>query len=61
MLKLKKPFAIRLLTCFAALASAGMYLSIVLALYDIGPHMMGGERFTRAVWPHMAAPLVAVI
>jgi len=38
-----------------------MYLSIVLALYDIGPHMMGGERFTRAVWPHMAAPLVAVI
>jgi hypothetical protein len=38
-----------------------MYLSIVLAVYDIGPHMMGGERVTREEWLHIAAPLVAVI
>jgi len=60
-LKLKKPFAIRLLTWFAALASVAMYLSILLAIYDIGPHIMGGERVTRAEWLHIAAPLVAVI
>ena len=60
-LKLKKPFAIRLLTWFAALASVGMYLSILLAVLDIGPHIMGGERVTRSEWLHIAAPLVAVI
>lgn len=51
----------RILTWFAALASAGMYLSILLAVLDIGPTMMGGERVTRAEWLHIAAPLVAVI
>jgi hypothetical protein len=56
-----KPFAIRVLTWFAALASAGMYLSIFLAILDIGPHLMGGERVTRTEWLHIAAPLVAVI
>jgi hypothetical protein len=56
-----KPFAIRVLTWFAALASAGMYLSILLAVCDIGPHIMGGERVTRSEWLHIAAPLVAVI
>ena len=58
---LKQPFAIRVLTWFAALASAGMYLSILLAVLDIGPHIMGGERVTRDEWLHIAAPLVAVI
>ena len=38
-----------------------MYLSILLAFLDIGPHMMGGERVTRSEWLHIAAPLVAVI
>ena len=38
-----------------------MYLSILLAVYDIGPHIMGGERVTRSEWLHIAAPLVAVI
>ena len=38
-----------------------MFLSILLAIYDIGPHIMGGERVTRAEWLHIAAPLVAVI
>jgi hypothetical protein len=59
--KTKQPFAIRILTWFAALASVGMYLSIMLAILDIGPHVMGGERVTRAEWLHIAAPLVAVI
>jgi hypothetical protein len=59
--KLKQPFAIRILTWFAALASAGMYLSILLAVLDIGPHIMGGERVTRTEWLHIAAPLVVVI
>jgi hypothetical protein len=59
--KSKQPFAIRVLTWFAALAAAGMYLSIFLAVCDIGPHIMGGERVTRADWLHIAAPLVAVI
>ena len=61
MTKLKQPFAIRVLTWFAGLASAGMYLSILLAVCDIGPHIMGGERVTRSEWLHIAAPLVAVI
>jgi len=51
----------RILTWFAALASAGMYLSILLAVLDIGPHIMGGQRVTRSEWLHIAAPLVAVI
>ena len=38
-----------------------MFLSIVLAILDIGPHIMGGERVTRTEWLHIAAPLVAVI
>ena len=38
-----------------------MYLSIFLAILDIGPHIMGGERVTREEWLHIAAPLVAVI
>lgn len=43
------------------LASAGMYLSILLAVLDIGPHIMGGQQVTRTEWLHIAAPLVAVI
>ena len=61
MTRLKQPFVIRVLTWFAALAAAGMYLSIVLAILDIGPHIMGGERVTREEWLYIAAPLVAVI
>ncbi len=57
----KVPFLIRVFIWFAALACAGMYLSILLAILDIGPHMMGGERVTRSEWLHIAAPLVAVI
>jgi hypothetical protein len=38
-----------------------MYLSIVLAVYNIGPQMMGGECVTREEWLNIAAPLVAVI
>jgi hypothetical protein len=59
--ELKQPFAIGILTWFAALASAGMFLSILLAIYGIGPAIIGGERVTRAQWLHIAAPLVAVI
>ncbi|SRR6266545_7458119 len=51
----------RILTWFAGLASVGMYLSIVLTILDIGPHIMGGERVTRIEWLHIAAPLVAGI
>jgi hypothetical protein len=58
---MKQPFLIRILGWFAALASVGMFLSIVLAILDIGPHIMGGERVTREEWLHIAAPLVAVI
>ena len=59
--QMKQPFGIRILSWFAALASAGMFVSIALAILDIGPHLMGGERVTRAEWLHIAAPLVAVI
>jgi hypothetical protein len=59
--KTKHPFAIRVLAWFSALGSIGMYLSIFLAIYDIGPHIMGGEHVTRTEWLHIAAPLVAVI
>jgi hypothetical protein len=38
-----------------------MFLSILLAIDDIGPHIMGGERVTRSEWLYIAAPLVAVI
>jgi hypothetical protein len=58
---MKPPFAIRLLTCFAGLASVAMFSSIVLAILDIRPQVMGGERVTREEWLHIAAPLVAVI
>jgi hypothetical protein len=61
MARLKQPFTIRVLTWFAALASVGMYLSILLAFLDIGPTQMGGERVTREEWLHFAAPLVAII
>ena len=50
-----------MLSWFAALASAGMFVSIALAMLDIGPHLMGGEKVTRAEWLHIAAPLVAVM
>ena len=38
-----------------------MFLSILLAVRDVGPHIMGSERVTRGEWLHFAAPLVAVI
>ena len=56
-----EPFAIRILTWFAGLASAAMYLSILLVLLKIGPVVMGGERVTCTEWLHIAAPLVAAI
>jgi len=58
---MKQPCLIRIFTWFAALASAGMFLSILLAFWNIGPSVMGGERVTRTEWLHIAAPLVAVI
>ena len=58
---MKQPLGIRILSWFATLASAGMFLSIVLAILDIGPHLMGGEKVTRLEWLHIAAPLIAVI
>lgn len=39
----------------------GMFVSILLAVMDVGPHIMGGERVTRSEWLHIAAPLVASI
>jgi hypothetical protein len=59
--EVKQPFAIRFLSWFAAVASAGMFVSIALAILDIGPHLMGGEKVTRSEWLEIAAPLVAVI
>src|SRR5713101_152315 len=38
-----------------------MLMSILLAICNVGPSIMGGERVTRAEWLHIAAPLVAVI
>jgi hypothetical protein len=58
---MKEPFAIRILTWFAAFAYMGMFLSILLAILNIGPHIMGGERVSRSEWLHIAAPLVASI
>ena len=58
---MKQPFVIRILTWFAAFASMGMFVSILLAILDIGPHLMGGEKVTRSEWLHIAAPLVAVM
>jgi hypothetical protein len=58
---MKQPLGIRILSWFAALASAGMFVSIALAILDIGPHLMGGEKVTRLKWLQIAAPLVAVI
>ena len=58
---MRQPVAIRILSWFAALASAGMFVSIALAILDIGPHLMGGEKVTRSEWLHIAAPLVALI
>ncbi len=58
---MNRPFAIRILACFAAFASGGTFLSILLAILDVGPHLMGGEKVTRSEWLHIAAPLVAVI
>ena len=57
----KVPFLIRVFIWFARLASVGMYLLILLAILDIGPHIMGGEHVTRTEWLHIAAPLVAVL
>ena len=59
--EMKQPLAIRILSSFAALASAGMFVSIALAILDIGPHLMGGEKVTRSEWLHIAAPLIAVM
>src|SRR6266513_2128129 len=58
---MKQPLGIRILSWFAAFASAGMFVSITLAILDIGPHLMGGEKVTRSEWLHIASPLVAVI
>jgi amino acid permease len=58
---MKQPFGVRILSWFATLASAGMFVSIALAVLDIGPHLMGGEKVTRSEWLRVAAPLVAVI
>src|SRR5437867_6032704 len=58
---MKQPLGLRILSWFAALASAGMFVSIALAILDIGPHLMGGEKVTRSEWLHIAAPLVGVI
>ncbi len=58
---MKQPFAIRILTWFAAFASMGMFLSILLAILDVGPHLMGGEKVTRSEWLRIAGPLVAMI
>jgi hypothetical protein len=58
---MKQPLGIRILSWFAALASIGMFVSIALAILDIGPHFMGGEKVTRSKWLHIAAPLVAVV
>ncbi|PYJ88824.1 MAG: hypothetical protein DME71_11770 [Verrucomicrobia bacterium] len=58
---MKQPFAIRILTWFSAFASIGMFLSILLAVMDVGPHIMGGERVTRSEWLRIAAPLVGSI
>ena len=38
-----------------------MFASVTLAIFDIGPHLMGGEKVTRSEWLRIAAPLVAVI
>jgi hypothetical protein len=59
--QIKQPFAVQILAWFAALASIGMFVSILLAVLDIGPHLMGGERVTRSEWLHIAAPLVATM
>ena len=59
--KIKQPLAIRILTWFAALAPAGMFLSILLAIYGIGPHIMGGDRVTRSEWLHIAAQRLEVL
>jgi hypothetical protein len=61
MLSMKQPSGIRILSWFAALASIGMFVSIALAVLDLGPHLMGGEKVTRSEWLHIAAPLVAMI
>src|SRR5438094_4995061 len=58
---MKQPMASRILSWFAAPASGGMVVSIALAILDIGPHLMGGEKVTRSEWLHIAAPLVAGI
>ena len=58
---MKQSLGIRILSWFAALASAGMFVSIALAILDIGPHLIGGEKVTRSEWLHIATPLVAVI
>jgi ABC-type multidrug transport system permease subunit len=58
---MKRPLGIRILGWFAGISSAGMFVSIVLAILDIGPHLMGGENVTRLEWLYIAAPLVAVV
>jgi hypothetical protein len=58
---MQQSFTIRILTWLAAFSSMGMFVSILLAVMDVGPHIMGGERVTRSEWLHIAAPLVASI
>ncbi len=57
----RQPFAIPILTWLAGLASAGMYLSVLLVFLHIGPAIMGGEHVTRTEWLRIAGPLVAAI
>ena len=59
--QMKQPLGVRILRWLSALASAGMFVSIALAILDIGPHIMGGEKVTRSEWLQIAAPLVAII
>jgi len=40
--QMKQPLAIRILSWFAGISSAGMFVSIALAILDLGPHLMGG-------------------
>jgi hypothetical protein len=41
---MKQRLGIRILSWFAALASIGMFISIALAMLDIGPHLMGAKK-----------------
>ena len=55
-----RPAALRVLRWAALAISLGMFLSLALNFFEIGPALMGGERVERAVWWRAAAPLVTV-